>query len=68
MKTLVRVVKKGTYSKKTVDEGVNPSKPRLTTEMIVKSWVIESREHRRAVMSKLQSSTVWKELGGLARG
>ena len=68
MKTLIRVVKRGSKDNKDVSEIATPTKPRLTTEMIVKSWIIESREQRRAAMSQLQSSLGWKELGGLARG
>ena len=67
MKTLIRVVKRGSKDKD-VSETAAPTKPRLTTEMIVKSWIIESREERRTANSELLSSTGWKELGGLARG
>ena len=67
MKTLIRVVKRGSEDKGD-SEAAPPAKSRLTTEMIVKSWIIESREQRRAAMSQLQSSLGWKELGGLARG
>jgi hypothetical protein len=31
-----------------------------TTEVIVKSWIIESRERRRAVLNRLYNS-VWRE-------
>jgi len=68
MKTLIRVVKRGSKDNKDVSETATPTKPRLTTEMIVKSWIIESREHRQASMSQLQTSIGWTELGGLARG
>jgi len=68
MKTLIRVVKRGSKDNKAVSEIATPTKPRLTTEMIVKSWIIESREHRRVDISQLTSSIGWKELGGLARG
>ncbi len=68
MKTLIRVVKRGSEINKNDSESVAPAKPRLTTEMIVKSWIIESREQRRAAMSQLQSSFGWEEHGGLARG
>lgn len=68
MKTLIRVVKRRSEEDKKDGEPAAPPKPRLTTEMIVKSWIIESREQRRAVMSQLQSSLGWEELGGLARG
>ena len=68
MKTVIRVVKRGSEVNKVEGEPAAPAKPRVTTEMIIKSWVIESREHRQAAMSQLQSSSGWKELGGLARG
>lgn len=68
MKTLIRVVKRGSENNNGNSEAAAPAKPRLTTEMIVKSWIIESREQRRSTMSQLQSSIGWKELGGLARG
>jgi hypothetical protein len=66
MKTLIRVVKRGSKDKD-VNEIAAPTKPRLTTEMIVKSWIIESRERRRVHIGQLTSSIGWKELGGLAR-
>ena len=68
MKTLIRVVKRGGEDNKRGSEAAAPAKPRLTTEMIVKSWIVESREQRQAAMSQLQSSLGWEELGGLARG
>jgi hypothetical protein len=68
MKTLIRVVKRGSEDNKGNSEVTPPAKPRLTTEMIVKSWIVDSREQRRAAMSQLQSSFGWEELGGLARG
>jgi hypothetical protein len=68
MKTLIRVVKRGSEGNKNVSEMATTAKPRVTTEMIVKSWIVESREQRQAVMSQLQSSLGWEELGGLARG
>ena len=67
MKTLIRVVKRGSDNKGDSDAPPQ-AKPRLTTEMIVKSWIVESREQRRAAISQLQSSFGWEELGGLARG
>lgn len=68
MKTLIRVVKRGIKDNEDVSGAAAPAKPRLTTEMIVKSWIIESREHRRVDISQLTSSIGWKELGGLTRG
>ena len=68
MKTLIRVVKRGSEDSKNNTAAAAPAKPRLTTEMIIKSWIIDSRERRQAAMSQLQSSIGWKELGGSARG
>lgn len=68
MKTLIRVVKRGSEKIKHSSAAAAQAKPRLTTETIVKSWIIESRERRRAVMSELQNSIGWKELEGLSRG
>jgi hypothetical protein len=65
---LIRVVKRESKDNKDVSEAAAPTKPRLTTEMIVKSWIIESREHRQVSLSQLQTSIGWTELGGLARG
>ena len=48
MKTLIRVVKRGSEDSKNDTAAAPPAKPRLTTEMIIKSWIIESRERRRA--------------------
>jgi hypothetical protein len=67
MKTLIRVVKRGSKDIKDVSEAAAPTEPRLTTEMIVKSWIIELRERRRVDIGQLTSSIGWKELGGLAR-
>jgi len=64
MKTLIRVVKRGSEVNKNVSEVAAPVKPRVTTEMIVKSWIVESREQRRADLSQLQSSF---PLGGQVR-
>ena len=66
MKTLIKVVKRESKDNN-VSETAAPTKPRLTTEMIVKSWIIESRERRRVHIGQLTSSIGWKELGGLAR-
>jgi hypothetical protein len=68
MKTLIRVVKRGSEDIKHNSPAAVQAKPRLTTETIVKSWIIESRERRRAVMSELHNSIGWKELEGLSRG
>ena len=68
MQTLIKVVKRGSKDNKDDSEAAAPKKSQLTTEMIVKSWIIESREHRQATMNQLQTSIGWKGLGGVARG
>lgn len=68
MKTLIRVVKRGSKDNKDYSAATAPAKPQLTTEVIVKSWIIESRERRRVDIGQLTSSIGWKELEGLARG
>jgi hypothetical protein len=68
MKTLIRVVKRRGEDIQRDTAPVAPIKPRLTTEMIIKNWIIEARERRQVAMSQLQSSIGWKELGGSARG
>ena len=68
MRTLVRVVKRGTENKRDDNAAAALAKPRVTTEMIVKSWIIESREQRRTSISQLQSSLGWEGLGDIARG
>ena len=47
MKTLIRVVKRGSQNDRDDDAAAAQAKPRVTTEMIVKNWIIESREQRR---------------------
>ena len=39
-----------------------------TTEVIVKSWIIESRERRRADLNRLQNAMLSKEIAGITRG
>jgi hypothetical protein len=65
MQTVIKVVKRGSKDNKDAGEAAAPKEPQLTTEMIVKSWIIESREHRHATMSQLQTSIGWTEFGGL---
>lgn len=67
MKTVIRIVKRGSEENKDASEAVVRAKPR-TAEMIVKSWIIESRENRRTAMSQLQGSIGLNDLGRLARG
>ena len=44
------------------------TKRQRTTEVIVKSWIIESRERRRAELNRLQNAVRSKEIEGVARG
>jgi hypothetical protein len=48
MKTLIRVVKRGSEDNKDDIAAAEPAERQLTTEMIIKSWIIESRDRRRA--------------------
>ena len=68
MNGLIRVVKRGSEKKEDDNAAAAPAKPRVTTEMIVKSWISELLEQRQATMSQLQSSLGWEELVDLARG
>ncbi|HEY8225404.1 MAG TPA: hypothetical protein VIG25_09020 [Pyrinomonadaceae bacterium] len=68
MKTLIKVVKRRGEDKRHNTATPAPEKPQLTTEMIIKNWIIESRERRQASLSQLQSSIRWEELRGCARG
>jgi len=68
MKTVIRVVKRRSEDIRHDTAPAPPTKPRLTTEMIIKNWIIESRECRQVAMSQLQTAIGWKELGGSARG
>lgn len=68
MKTLIKVVKRRSEGERNIEATAVPEKPQLTTETIIKSWIIESRERRQAAMSQLHSSIGWKALGSAARG
>ena len=47
---------------------VTRTKRRRTTEVIVKSWIIESRERRLADLNRLQNAVRSKEIEGVTRG
>jgi hypothetical protein len=64
MKMLIKVVKRSDAIK----QSETPAKPKITTEMIVKSWVIESREQRLADMDRLHKFVSWTTGEGTARG
>ena len=44
------------------------TKRQRTTEVIVKSWIIESRERRRAAQNRLQNAVLSRESAGITRG
>ncbi len=56
MKTLIRVVKREARDQITETDASTPINKPATTEMIVKRWIIESRENRRAALNQLQDS------------
>ncbi len=65
MKTLIRIVKRGSEGNKHDGEVVTPAKPRVTTEMIVKSWIVESREQELRIENLvISTATKISLLGG----
>jgi hypothetical protein len=62
MKTLIRVVKRGSEVNKDDIAAAELAERQLTTEMIIKSWIIESRDRRRA-----NNSVRLKEFRGVRR-
>jgi len=69
MKTPIKIMKR---EDRKVTHDVAISSPRTkrqrTTEVIVKSWIIESRERRRADLNRLQNAVLSKEIAGITRG
>jgi len=69
MKTPIKIMKR---DDRTVTHDVEISSARTkrqrTTEVIVKSWIIESRERRRADLNRLQNAVRSKEIEGVTRG
>ena len=69
MKTPIKIMKREDR-KVTHDVATSSTrtKRQRTTEVIVKSWIIESRERRRADLNRLQNAVRSKEIEGVTRG
>lgn len=69
MKTPIKIMKRDDR-KVTHDAEISSAKTnrQRTTEVIVKSWIEESRERRRADLNRLQNAVLSKEIVGVARG
>ncbi len=69
MKTPIKIMKREDR-KVTHDVAISSTrtKRQRTTEVIVKSWIIESRERRRAELNRLQNAVGSKEIEGVERG
>ena len=69
MKTPIKIMKRDDR-KVTHDVAISSTrtKRQRTTEVIVKSWIIESREGRRADLSRLQSALRSKEIEAITCG
>ena len=69
MKTPIKIVRREDRNV-THDVGISSTttKRQRTTEVIVKSWIIESRERRRADLSRLQSALRSKEIEAITCG
>jgi len=69
MKTPIKIMKRD--DRKVTDDAETSSartKRQRTTEVIVKSWIIESRERRRADLNRLQNTLRSKEIEGVTCG
>ena len=69
MKTPIKIMKR--EDRKVTHDvaiSVTRTKRRRTTEVIVKSWIIESRERRLADLNRLQNAVLSKEIAGVTRG
>jgi hypothetical protein len=69
MKTPIKIVRREDRNV-THDVAISSTttKRQRTTEVIVKSWIIESRERRRADLSRLQSALRSKEIEAITCG
>jgi len=69
MKTPIKIVRQEDRNV-THDVAISSTttKRQRTTEVIVKSWIIESRERRRAGLSGLQSALRSKEIEAITCG
>ena len=69
MKTPIKIMKRD--DRKVTDDAEISSartKRQRTTEVIVKSWIIEFRERRRVDRNRLQNALRSKEIEGVTRG
>ena len=69
MKTPIRIIKRD-ERKVTHDKEISSARRdrQRTSEVIVKSWIIESRERRRVASNLLQTAFLQKELEAVTRG
>ena len=69
MKTPIKIMKREDR-KATHDAEISSARTnrQRTTEVIVKSWIIESRERRRAALNRLQNAVLSREIAGITRG
>jgi len=69
MKTPIKIMKREDR-KVTHDAEISSARTnrQRTTEVIVKSWIIESRERRRAAQNRLQNAVLSRESAGITRG
>ena len=69
MKNPIKIVRREDRNV-THDVGISSTttKRQRTTEVIVKSWIVESRERRRADLDRLQNAVRSTEIEGVTRG
>jgi hypothetical protein len=69
MKTPIKIMKRDDRNV-THDAEISSAKTKRqrTTEVIVKSWIIESRERRRADLNRLQNALLSREIAGVTHG
>ena len=69
MKTPIKIMKREDR-KVTHDVAISSTrvKRQRTTEVIVRSWILESRERRRADLNRLQNAALSREIAGITRG
>jgi hypothetical protein len=69
MRTPIKIIKREDR-KVTHDVAVSSTrtKRQRTTAVIVKSWIIESRERRLADLNRLQNAVLSREIAGITRG
>ncbi len=67
MKTPIKIMKDRKVTNDAEISSARTNRQR-TTEVIVKSWIIESRERRRAALNRLQNAVLSRESAGITRG